>query len=437
LAWNLQENCAILAHSLKEILDTDEFVSKHKSSPLHFTRNRILTFATVFLIIINFRKSAIQTELDSFFKAINNKEVPDPKVSDSAFCQARMKLKHTAFIELDHYQVSYFYDHFSYRTWLDYRLLAIDGTTFQVGNNKELAAHFNGMSFSDDVECSMARSSQLYDVLNKVTIDATLKPYSLGEREISIQHTNHLSHKDIALLDRGYSAFWSFALIRSKHAHFCARMSIDQWKIVKEFYASGKKERVISLIPSKSSFKKCQELGISCAPLRVRLIRIEFENGNVEILMTSLIDTNTFPYEVFSDLYHQRWNIEERIKAMKCRIQMENFSGKSVETVYQDFYAKIFSMNLTSILTHPVQDDITKEDSNKKHSYQINFTRALSCMKDTIVLLFIRPYRIKLIQQLFVLFKRKIEPIRPNRKYPRKRVIRDHQIYPIPYKQTR
>ena len=79
--------------------------------------------------------------------------------------------------------------------------------------------------------------------------------------------------------------------------------------------------------------------------------------------------------------------------------------------MFIQFYAKIFTMNLTSILTHRVQDDVTKEDSKKKHPYQINFTKALSCMKDTIVLLFIRPYRIKLVQQLFALFKKIIDEV--------------------------
>ena len=182
MAWKLPENCANLAHRLKEILNSEEFIAKHKSSPSYFTRKRILTFATVFLLLINSLKSALQTELDFFFKAINNKETPDPEVTDSAFCQARMKLKHTAFIELDDYQVAFFYEHFSLRTWHGYRLLAIDGTTFQVENNEEISSHFNGMTFGDETECPMARSSQLYDVLNKLTIDAVLKPYLFGER---------------------------------------------------------------------------------------------------------------------------------------------------------------------------------------------------------------------------------------------------------------
>jgi hypothetical protein len=41
---------------------------------------------------------------------------------------------------------------------------------------------------------------------------------------------------------------------------------------------------------------------------------------------------------------------------MKCRVQIENFSGKTVHSVYQDFHAKVFSKNLTMMIvtsTHP------------------------------------------------------------------------------------
>ena len=84
-------------------------------------------------------------------------------------------------------------------------------------------------------------------------------------------------------------------------------------------------------------------------PLQLRLIRIQ--NGDkVQVLITSLIDTKRYPIEIFYDLYHSRWPVEEDYKFIKCRMELENFSGKSVLSVYQDFHAKIFTKNLVSIL---------------------------------------------------------------------------------------
>ena len=114
----------------------------------------------------------------------------------------------------------------------------------------------------------------------------------------------------------------------------------------------------------------------------------------------------------------------------KCRIKIENFSGKSVESVYQDFHAKVFAINLTAAITHPAQDIIAWESKQKKCAYRINVTQALSKMKDTIVLLFKRSNIMEILNKLFDLFIMTIEPVRPGRKYPRKHSIRKSGFYP-------
>ena len=87
-----------------------------------------------------------------------------------------------------------------------------------------------------------------------------------------------------------------------------------------------------------SSIAKCRELGLDTLDLKLRLIRIELENGETEILITSLVDTDKYTAEIFFDLYHHRWPIEEDYKVMKCRIEIENFTGKSVLSVYQELF---------------------------------------------------------------------------------------------------
>jgi hypothetical protein len=64
--------------------------------------------------------------------------------------------------------------------------------------------------------------------------------------------------------------------------------------------------------------------------------------------------------------------VEEVYKKMKSWIQIENFSGKSVESIYQDFYAKIFAENFTAVLSDSTEEDIRETYKNRKHDYQIN-----------------------------------------------------------------
>lgn len=437
LAWNLLKICANLFEQLKKVIFSEEFLSRHRKSPRDFSRNRLLPFSTVILFLTNLLKNSLGVELKYFFKMMEQTDIPINKVSDSAFCQARKKLRHEAFIELNQVQTSFFYEQYPLRTWFDFRLLAIDGSTLDLPNTADIVNRFGGIESVDNRICPKARVSQLFDVRNKITLDAAIAPYTVGERKLAIQHLSHLTGTDLVLLDRGYSAFWFFAMLCSTGAHFCCRMNIDHWSEVERFYQSGAKEAIVRISPCEYSNQICNESNLATDPLTVRLIRIELEKGTTEILMTTLLDSETFPYELFSSLYHERWGVEESYKVIKHRIQMENYTGKSAESIFQDFHARIFTLNLTSIMVHPIQDELNEQKDKRKYKYQVNFTKALCYMKDSIVQLFTNDTIRSLIEQLFTLFRCKPEPIRPNRKYSRKRKIRDRQTYSFPYKATR
>ena len=45
-----------------------------------------------------------------------------------------------------------------------------------------------------------------------------------------------------------------------------------------------------------------------------RLVKVILDNGEIEILCTSLMDTQKIETEDFKELYHYRWNEEEAFK---------------------------------------------------------------------------------------------------------------------------
>ena len=187
----------------------------------------------------------------------------------------------------------------------------------------------------------------MFDVLNKVTIDAIISPKSDGERELAAFHFLKLLPDDLILLDRGYPAFWLFKLVMSLKAQFCARISYKKWKIIRKFYESGEEEQIVKLDPSTVSARKCFEMGLDKKPMKVRLIRVELESGETEVLITSLTDMKRYPIALFSDLYNLRWPIEEDYKTLKYRLQIENFSGKTVLSISrllrQTFFKELHS----------------------------------------------------------------------------------------------
>lgn len=79
------------------------------------------------------------------------------------------------------------------------------------------------------------------------------------------------------------------------------------------------------------------------------------KGGETEVLAPSLLDEAGYPRAWFKHLYHLRWGVEEGYKREKCRLEIENFSGLSAQVVKQDFFAKIFVLSLTAILTWVAQ----------------------------------------------------------------------------------
>jgi len=379
-----------------------------------------------------------QDELDRYFQTVLQKEVPKRILYKGSLSKARAKLSYTAFVELNDHLARSFYESFKHETWFGFNLLAVDGTTLRVPEEHEISNHFGVWnSTKGQTPCPKARASQMFDVLNKITVDALIRPKSQGERELASLHFLKLMPQDLILLDRGYPAHWLFKLVLSMDANFCARISYKRWRVVKKFYLSGKKEQIVKIKTSPQSARQCREMGLDTNSIKVRMIRVELESGETEILVTSLTDMQKLPYELFSDLYHSRWPVEEDYKTLKYRLEVENFSGKTMHSVYQDFHAKVFSKNLASVIASTTKNEIAKKSEPLMYVHQINFAQALSKMKNTIVLLFKRSIDIvaELVKDLRTIFIQTSEAVRPNRKFPRNHRVKQKRFF-FEYKTT-
>ena len=216
--------------------------------PNDFIRDRLFPFHDLIFFLLNMNNNSYQDELDRYFQTVHKQEVPKRILYKGNLSKARAKLNHAAFIELNDHLARFFCESFNPETWFGFNLLAVDGTTLRVPDEHAISSHF-GVWNSDkgQAPCPMARASQMFDVLNKITVDALIKPKSQGERKLASLHFLKLMPQDLILLDRGYPANWLFKLILSMDANFCARISYKRWRVVKKFYLSGKKEQIVKI----------------------------------------------------------------------------------------------------------------------------------------------------------------------------------------------
>ena len=390
------------------------------------------------LYLLNLRKNSAQIELDQFFKHIENRECPLQSVTKSAFFQARTQLSHTAFIELNQIAVEDFYGQYkNYQTWNGFRLCAIDGSQIRLPNEADVVTEFGTLKGKENQgDCPLALASIYYDVLNHIAIDASLNPTAASERACAVRHLAHARKDDLVLYDRGYNAFWLYAYHVTHNIAFCMRAKVNRGLLFKHFVDSGKHQAVITLEPNKQSIEQCQKRNLPDKPIKLRLIRVDLP-GEVEVLITNLMDETTYEVEQFKALYHFRWGTEENYKRLKQWVEIENFSGKSALSVKQDFHSKIFTANLTALMALAAQKRVHTNTKNCRNHYKINFAQALSKMKHTVVSLILHCAEgaSELIQEIINYIALTIEPVRKGRSYKRKSSKQDRRYF-ICYKRA-
>jgi hypothetical protein len=293
-----------LSNKISHELENEEFKSRSKDGLAGvFSRDRKLTIKNLIVIIIMF-KSSIQRELDSFFKTVSNSDFKIREVTKGAFTQARAKLNPWAFERLNEIASETFYEGAEYYVWHGMRTLAVDGTRLVLPNHPSIIEEFGQHQFGPNADSprSLAMGSMLYDVLNQITIDSKLAPYSSSERDLLLQHLDKVKTGDMLLLDRGYPCFWLLFLLKAKGIEFCVRLKEDWWLKVKEFAESDEKERIVSFTLPKKNHKKLADFPhMMNATIQCRLVKVELENGEKEILCTSLTDTEKYDLKILSN----------------------------------------------------------------------------------------------------------------------------------------
>lgn len=214
-------------------------------------------------------------------------------------------------------------------------------------------------------------------------------------------------------------------------------MKESWWKQIRSFSESGQQEAVVTFHLPKKDYKSFSaEITFLQSPLTCRLIRIELDNGEFEVLCTSLLDPQLYEYDQFEALYHLRWSEEESYKLLKARIEVEDFSGKTERAVRQDFHAKILLMTLCAAFAHPIDEKVKKEfvaDRERKHAQQINRTQALATTKELLISLFLKGEFQKAIRCFDEMVYKTREIVRPDRKVERK--MKPKRPFRMNYKQ--
>jgi hypothetical protein len=418
----LQANVKIIAELrgfVHYVFNRKDIFSRFCQSSQDFTRNRKLPFPRLVLLILKLCKKTLSIELEKFFEEIGT----GMSCSVSAFTQQRPKLKSSFFYYWNVVLWLCFYRYYSVnvKRWRGYRLIAMDGSTVSLVNNRALSDYFGGQS-NQHSSFICAQTFYCYDILNELILYSNITPYRVGELRIAWELIEKLDSDMLAIYDRNFCNYKTVALHMFQEQEIKFVIRAKESSFVRKFIASGKESSLVNLQPGEPAIKGMKKAGYIITKesiITVRLVRVEL-NDKIEVLMTNLWEDEGYGTSLFKDLYFQRWAVETAIGFQKNVLQMESFSGLTVHAVMQDFYATVFMANLHSVLKKDAQEKLD-QCQNRKYPLKVNKNISYSKLKEQLIPLFIkhRPSRVlKLLQTAFSLNPL---PVRKGRSFARKR----------------
>lgn len=410
-------NARILA-KLNECLVSRSLKETFRVRPQDFTRHRKLPFEKVVLFTMNLSRRSMQIELTKFMRSFADGV---RQVTNSAFNQGRKKLRPEVFRKLLDVTTQEFYTDNEQRVklWKGLRLLATDGSIFRLPEDRGLKAIYGGASTHTPSDIVNARGSVLYDVLNNLVLHGVLAPYCMGERALAQQHLKHCGPGDLVIYDRGYPSYGFMHEVAATGAHFLMRCKHSFNQLVIDFVASQQFTAVVSMAAGKDTpYAKGAHKG---GRIQVRLVKVILDNGEVETLITSLLDEQQYSAGLFKELYRRRWGVEQFYDVVKNIVCVENFTGHTDRVIQQDFHSALLMCNLHSLLVSEAQEEMPKGSGSRKYDRKINKTVSFGYMKEAMVELLAQPDPQARIDGLKELFLNNTIPIRPGRSFPRDR----------------
>ena len=115
--------------------------------------------------------------------------------------------------------------------------------------------------------------------------------------------------------------------------------------------------------------------------INIRIVKVELKTGEIEILATNLSPVE-FSSQELKGLYKKRWEIETGFDRLKNYVRIEDFSGRSIELIEQDFYANVFLYNVAMCIKMDATKRIMRQPRKSKHKYVyvVNFSQIISLL---------------------------------------------------------
>ena len=308
-----------------------------------------------------------------------------------------------------------------------YYVFAIDGTDIILPNSEEGFKHYGGNTSTKGIKSTIASASCIYDVVNRVIVDANINPYKTPELKSAYKNIKNLEElipfeNKICIFDRGYVAANFIVDLYNLNHKFIFRLPLNVFK--HEVAAMATNDELVTIEMTKERLNGIRnepyyEQMLSVDHIVVRVAKIKLDSGVEEILLTNL-EYDEFSTEELKELYRLRWEIETVYNSLKHKIEIEKFSGYKPLIIEQDFYASIYLWNMIQDMILDERGDLEDDEKYHIHEMKISDSMAIELVRNKLLEIFYSKNTKKnefktLVEEII----KHVEPVRPNRSFPR------------------
>lgn len=229
--------------------------------------------------------------------------------------------------------------------WHGMTVIAIDGSKDDLPATEENRKEFDpqsGLDHEGRGHYPQCLVSTAYDVFRRLPVARTVVSIHGSERDEALELVASIPPGAVLLFDRGYPSYHVICSLRDHYkGYFLFRCPAEcTFPAVEEFVRSGRQEGYILLHPSNSFLRELSRRQRKKAKvIQLRIIRLVSPDGTVSVLLTNLLNQSSFAREEIVTLYFRRWEVESYYRDEKVVLEVEEFHGKSPNSIRQELYA--------------------------------------------------------------------------------------------------
>ncbi|WP_020124821.1 IS4 family transposase [Streptomyces canus] len=264
-----------------------------------------------------------------------------------------------------------------YRSW---RLMAVDGTTFDVPDSDENGARF-GRAKTHRGERSafpQVRVVALAECGTHAITHATLGPFTTAESVLAQELFPALGSGDLLMADRGFAGLAQWRAASAGGADLLWRIKSTAVLPVRRELPDG--SYLSDIVAAKDHRKRTD-------PSVVRVIEYTLDDPGRPVqsapyrLITTILDHKAAPATELAALYNQRWEIETALDELKThqRGPAEVLRSRSPDGVEQEVWAHLLVHHAIRQLMHIAAEGVDMDPD------RLSFTRTLRLARRQVI----------------------------------------------------